>query len=841
MDYRIDRLLSVIFAVVFALAIITGVLSFIRLNNIIYNIKSGIRPDKGLLLAKEISKHLTEAENSVKSYSLTRNENDMVKFYQVMGQTGDNLEELQSISTNDDYMLGMIDSLGVLVSLKFDILDQLLTLQDEFLVREVMLEVMQNIQQQENEVRSRTEMQPADTALEEKPARKDNFFRRLFSKKNRKEENVEASVVDTNEIKQEEDAALIMEEVTRKVERVRQQAIQDEQRRKEQELELFRQDKQVMEKISELMIELELREDRKLRENVAEAEAEVSEVKTIILTYGLAALLLLMLVAVSIYTYIRRNDEYRKVLRKAKADAEELALKKEGFLANMSHEIRTPMNIISGYLDLILEGKLEKSQHEKITVVKKSADHLIQLLNNLLDMSKMQAGKLELVNKAFEPREIIRDMELWFGPAAREKGIKLETMVDPVMPQWIIGDPIRLKQILFNLTGNAIKFTSSGKVIIRLTADRHENDKIMTILEVSDTGIGISTNDQQRIFGQFEQVNTIGSATSGGSGLGLSITQQLVKLMDGEIELTSAPGKGSTFRLKIPFGISGDHDPDALPAMEECISLLSGLNVLVVDDEAYNRKLVKMMLKKYQCNVSEAESGLQAVEFASKNMVDLILMDIRMKGMSGIQAARAIRDQGVGSGRHLPVIAISAEISNEDYKNLKRHGINEFLAKPFDEATLIRAILRQVRHTPPESNKTGSSAGILYSGDNVNRNAGFDITPLIDTSGGNENFLREMLLMFIENTSSGLQQIKEHLDRQERLDAIEIAHRISGPCRHLKAMELHGYLKEIQEVLKGDGHLQQAAGYLQHAMNIFERIKEDILHILHNGNYDSNE
>jgi signal transduction histidine kinase len=229
------------------------------------------------------------------------------------------------------------------------------------------------------------------------------------------------------------------------------------------------------------------------------------------MTYGLAALLLLLLVAISIFTCILRNTEYRKVLSEAKADAEDLARKKEGFLANMSHEIRTPMNIISGYLDLILKGKLAESQREKVEIVKKLSTHLIQLLNNLLDLSRVQAGKLELLDNEFNPREIIGDMEQWFAASAKDKGLKLETVVDPSMPQWLAGDPVRLRQILFNITSNAIKFTSSGRVSISMSPGQYKNGKIFTILEVSDSGTGISKEDQQRIFEQFEQVNPLGS------------------------------------------------------------------------------------------------------------------------------------------------------------------------------------------------------------------------------------------------------------------------------------------------------------------------------------------
>ena len=279
----------------------------------------------------------------------------------------------------------------------------------------------------------------------------------------------------------------------------------------------------------------------------------------------------------------------------------------------------------------------------------------------------------------------------------------------------------------------------------------------------------------------------------------------------------------------------------SIPVAENYFSLLSGLSVLVVDDEAYNRELIRMMLNKYNCKVSEAESGHQAMEILTQNTADLILMDIRMKGMSGIQAARAIRKHGVGSRSHIPVIAISAEISQEDYKNLKKNGIDEFIPKPFEEAALIRAILRQVLHTPDDNKQAGTEEGYLNHGDEEGKYPGYDIASLISTSDGDDKFISNMLSLFIDNTSSGLQQIQEHLSSQEWQEANEVAHKISGPCRNLKAMSLLGYIKELQEILTGDVDLQQAAKVLQQARNEFERIRTDILNILRTGNYSTHE
>lgn len=821
--YRIEQTLSVILLLVFVLVTVTSILSFIRLNNIILSVKNGGRPERNLILAKEIFFYISEAENSVKSYSLTKNNEDMVRFYKLTDITGNSMDELKGLSRGDPGFAPLIDSLDALVSRKFDILDQLLVIQDEYLVNQAMHEVMRNIRQQEKTREFPEEVSVADTIGEPPPVKKDNFFSRLFRKKDKEPKIVQDTAVMIDD--QPAITRLTVEEISREVEKAQQKALQEERARKEEELELFRQDRLVMNQIREVMAKLELMEDKKLEANVLSAEKEAAKVKSIFKTYGLAALLSLILVAIVIFIYMKRNNQYRKVLREAKADAEELARRKESFLANMSHEIKTPMNIISGYLNQVLQGKMNNHQRESLEIVKKSTDHLLQLLNNLLDLSKIQSGKLEMLESEFNPREIITDMEQWFTPGAKEKQLELITYADSELPQQVSGDPVRLRQILFNLVGNAIKFTERGSVSIRMFPLKQEGSKIYIIIEVADTGIGISVEDQKRIFEEFEQAFSTPLRIPEGTGLGLSITSRLVDRLDGSLEVQSQPGEGSTFKVTIPFRLveQSVYSTEKINLWEK--KLLQGLRILVVDDEAYNRNLVRMSLEKYGCDILEAESGQQAVDIVSKEPIDIILMDLRMPGMNGSETARSIRRQKGRKKQSIPIIAFSAGITQDDLEKCSRNGINDFIAKPFEENHLLRTILRQIQgkqgYSPVEERDGTDIAGHAGS-------AGYDLTTLRVSAAGNEAFFREMLQMFVDNTATGLDLILQHIQKGEWQLAADMAHKISAPCRHLRAEKLYELLKAIQHELEEEKIPATANSLLKQAIKEYERIRDDI-------------
>lgn len=818
--YRFESLVTLSLLLAFILVIVTGVLSFVRLNNIIFTVNNTIRPDRRLSLVKEIYSDLIQAENSVKSYTLTREEKDMMQFYEIAEMTGGKMDDLKQQVKKDGPAGSLIDSLDILVEAKFTVLDQLLVNQDELLVKKAMDDVMKNIsiekprepeQEQETQPQLQSE-ENTDTITGEKPAKKDNFFTRLFRKKKTEEETVpdtlkpsEPEIISTPA---EPDVKMVrVEELGQEVHKAQLKAMAVDKVRRELELELFRQDRVIMEQIRKLMAEMESRESRRLKDNTRAAENEASEVKMIILSFGLASLLMLLLAAAIIFIYIKRNNEYRLIMKKARQDAEDLALAKERFLANMSHEIKTPMNIISGYLGQVLKTPLNPEQKDHIDIVKKSADHLLQLLNNLLDLSKLQADKLERIETAFSPGEMVSDMQQWFSHAAGEKNIQLLTNISESVPLLIVTDPVRLRQILFNLVGNAIKFTDKGSVSIRAFPGKEDGAKKFIVFEVSDTGIGIPKDEISKVFGEFEQGTSSIAQKTSGTGLGLAITAKLAELLGGTIGVESEPGKGSTFRVSIPYGQAEIAPQSPAPGDIPGKELLNGLDVLVADDEAYNRGLLKLILGKFNCNIIEASDGKQAVSEADAQKIDIVLMDIRMPGMNGPEAAREIKRMAAAKGLKIPVIALSADIGSDD-KSFQQSGFDAILPKPFEEIQLINTVI-SLLNKPAEAPK-------------------YDLGPLLNSCQGNEKFFKEMVRMFLESTDAGLSGIDEMISQRDWPEAAELAHKISAPCRHVKAENLYNFIKKIEKELETEPQ-DKTSLTLKLAREEFERIRKDIL------------
>jgi signal transduction histidine kinase/CheY-like chemotaxis protein/HPt (histidine-containing phosphotransfer) domain-containing protein len=817
-SHSYEIMVSVTLLLVFILVIVTGVMSYLRLGHIIDTVNNGGRPDRKLLLVKEIYNDLSEAENSVKSYSLTRNEDYLSRFYQLTDVTGDRFDDLTRLVSPGDTMAVIIDKLDGLVEQKFGILDRLLVIQDEFRVQQAMDRLMQNIRDQEKDtisvMRTDTVIVPLkveNDSIQPQPVKKENFFNRLFRKKNRNTEVAADTISLLDTIITSFPVVSpppSMEKISRQVSVVRQEALSRENMLRKEEWELLRQDKLIMDQIKGQLAVMEALEAAGMELSTRNAERNAREVRFITITFVLAASLLLLMAALVIYSYVRKNHEYNQVMKNARERAEELARAKERFLANMSHEIRTPMNIISGFTGQLLESRLDPAQKDQLEMVKKSSDHLLQILNNLLDLSRIQAGKMELTETGFSLREILGDMQNWLEPAAHEKNIILTSNADAALPAFVLGDPLRIRQILLNLVGNAIKFTDAGEVSLRAYPGGDTGDRTLVVFEVTDTGIGISEADQERIFGEFEQASDISMRKSTGAGLGLAITRKLINLLGGDITILSQPGKGATFKVSIPFRKTQQPPVSGLAEMLPPVASLNGLRVLVVDDEEYNLRLMSAILLKYGCKVTEAGSGEESLTLVDQQVFDLVLMDIRLPGMNGSDTAREIRKRSDKKGRILPVIPVSAAINPDDRIEYRKSGMDDFIPKPFEEEQLIRTILSVMERQAPVP---------VY-----------DLSALKQTSNGDMKFFSEMVELFLKNTAEGLALLSGHLDKREWEKAADMAHKISSPCRHLKADRLYKLLKEAEQRLRATGQTQPVAELIREAKKEFELIRLDI-------------
>ena len=396
-------------------------------------------------------------------------------------------------------------------------------------------------------------------------------------------------------------------------------------------------------------------------------------------------------------------EQRTQALSIAKEAAEAANRAKSTFLANMSHELRTPMNAIMGMTGMALRRAVDPKLHDQLTKVDLASRHLLAVINDILDISKIEAERLTLERIEFRLQDVVANLKSLINLKIQEKNLALVVEMDGTLPgQALLGDPLRLGQILINLTSNAIKFTpDGGEIGIRAQCVHDSSHDVALRFEVRDTGIGISSEEQQRLFLAFEQSDSSMTRKYGGTGLGLAISKRLVHMMSGDIGVTSAPGCGSTFWFTARFDKAGNSvSPQRAPSPDSAEAQLKqrfrGAKILVAEDEPINQEVLLGILADAGLATNLAEDGAAAVALARQNDYDLIMLDMQMPRMNGVEAARAIR--ALPSYAHTPILAVTANAFSEDRQTCLAAGMNEHIAKPVDAAMVYQSLLRWLSH-----------------------------------------------------------------------------------------------------------------------------------------------
>lgn len=397
----------------------------------------------------------------------------------------------------------------------------------------------------------------------------------------------------------------------------------------------------------------------------------------------------------------RQNHE----LELAKDNAEYSLKVKEQFLANMSHEIRTPMNAIIGMTKLLQNTEISKTQKRYLSNIKTSADHLLVIINDILDFSKIEAGKIEFEKTKFSLRKLLRRTKDSLELGAQKKNLYLEINTEQELPDYIIGDEVRLNQIILNLAGNAVKFTEKGGVTINISKKSEDKESIVIDFAIIDTGIGIEKDKLKKIFHSFSQASNDTTRKYGGTGLGLTISKQLVELQGGQIQVESEYGKGSTFSFFIPFAKTSNKQENPTNEKQnnklnqeapKILAEMKPVKVLLAEDNKINQLFASTILRKNNCKVSIAESGQQAIDLLKESEFQIILMDLHMPEMDGYDATKYIRNHFENNKKDIPIIALTAAATKGEVDKCYNVGVTDFISKPYTPEVLLGMI---VKHT----------------------------------------------------------------------------------------------------------------------------------------------
>lgn len=827
--------------------IVSGYITYHSFTMLVHSVETLAEPDDKLIRLNHMITDISETERNLRSYILSDDQAHMQLYQANLDSIKFNLNKLKAESADEPDQLIKLDSIGILLNAKYDALDELGTLQRRSTsfssaalkrIRETPIDsgkfdtTLTTYTETIRHIQPVPEVVIEDDEIEEEAPEEKGLFnaiKNLFSSK--KEEEAQEEVIDDvvgdeefyTETKVTVDTSIVaITKTDTVVANIRK--ILSEMQKKEnalnrllttKQLEILEQDRMIMDKLRVLLTGLERAEILNAERQTEAAKKIAGKFSYTILAIGIIGLLVGTIFILLIIHDINRSNYLKIQLEKAKERAEFLAKVKEEFLSNMSHEIRTPLNAILGFTEQLLMTPLQKKQNDYLKSVHQSSTHLLSTVNDILDYSKIEAGKLSIEKIPFQLRVVIKEVHSLLKLKADEKQLLFQYFVDEDCPQGLVGDPFRLKQILFNLIGNALKFTDEGSVsiICKCQTSFVSHKKIILSIAIKDTGIGIGKDKISKIFEDFQQADSSTTREYGGTGLGLTISKKLARLQNGTLDVESEEGKGSTFTVIIPYEISDINEFEVEETkLEIPQNVLQTLKVLVIDDDAVNLLLLNTILGKYGAETKQARNGNEGLTKSHANKFDLIITDIQMPKMSGFEFAGKLRNDKKNVNVDTPVFALSAHVSAREIAEADRTGITRILSKPYKEADLLHQIMEVLAINPgkiPLQKATSDAAALQiplevtkYSESGCN----LDYSGFETFIRGDKNALVALLSTLVGDQKKNLKLLNQFYQQRNTLETAALAHKMRASFAYLKAETLVETLKMIETGLREDAN-----------------------------------
>lgn len=773
---------------------------------------------------------LAEAESYLRAYSLSQNDAYLSAYHRNTNEVYQQLNTLKKLNQGERWERRM-DTLTTLINKKVAGLNEFTVLKTQLdqpvftdktlkrLNQKAKRPVSVNTTLKRIEREVKRDLPPAPQVRMEKVEKK-GFLNKLFGKGKKApvvtlpDSNLVTTTrevsIDTIVMAQPVADSLIsgMRRVLREIQR---EESSNRRQLSEQELALLAFDQVVMEQIRRMIYLMEQEEARASNSRIIKAQYMVDNASLIIFMISIAGLLSSFVFVVLIIRDISRSNFYKQQLETARKKEEQLRQVKEQFLANMSHEIRTPLNAIVGFSEQLRQQKLTMQQHKQLEAIRFSSDFLLATVNDILDMSKIEAGQVRFEKIDFDLLQLLQQTANLINSRAAEKGLQFSTDL-PIAPAYLKGDPFRLQQVLYNLLGNAIKFTDSGEVKMKCRARDNGFGKYLIDLSISDSGIGIPADKIAQIFDSFTQADASITRRYGGSGLGLAITKKLINLQGGEISVRSREGKGTVFFVTIPFLKGRQVEQTMVVAdLKEAPVAWQQKQVLVVDDDPLNILLLETILRKWKIPTHVAASGTEALQKLSEQTFDLVLTDMNMPGMSGLQLLEYSR-QAAGKNADTPVAAVTANAMQADLQRYLESGMSAYLLKPFQEQELLQLLASIWEKTPQESEFVPPADPIKKdvaaneSTTHLHKRSRKTLSPKQQYSlhvyqryaAGDAEALQLMLNTFLSNTQDYALQMAAYAQAGNWQELKELAHKMFPSFKQLQAERASLLLRRLE-------------------------------------------